>query len=142
MSEFIAFLSKNPLITAALLGTVIAWIIWEFKQLRRGFVALNPGQLVEWMNRKDARVVDLADNNDFLKMHINGAVNMPLADFSAKHKSFNSALDHPVVIYDRSGSKAEGVAVTLVAAGFKQVALLDGGLDAWLRESLPIVKGR
>jgi rhodanese-related sulfurtransferase len=142
MSEFMAFLAKNPLLTAALLGTAAAWVIWELKQLRRGFIALSPNQLVEWINRKDARVVDLADNNDFLKMHIGGAVNIPLSDFSATHKAIHSAQDKPVVVYDRSGVKADGAAVKLVAAGFKQVGLLSGGLDAWLRESLPTAKGK
>ncbi len=142
MSEFLTFLAKNPLLSAALLGTAMAWIFWELKQLRRGFFALNPNQLVEWINRKDARVFDLTDNNDFLKMHINGAVNIPLADFSALHKSVQSALDKPVVVYDRKGLKSDGAAAKLVAAGFKQVGLLSGGLDAWLRESLPTAKGK
>ena len=142
MSEFITFLAKNPLLTTALVGTAIAWIIWELKRLRRGFVALNPNQLVEWINRKDARVFDMNDNNDFLKMHIGGAVNIPIADFSASHKSLHSAQDKPVVVYDRSGVKADGAALKLVAAGFKQVGLLSGGLDAWLRESLPTAKGK
>ena len=142
MSEFLTFLTKNPLMTTALLGTVIAWIFWELKQLRRGYVALNPNQLVEWINRKDARVIDLTDNNDFLKAHIGGAVNIPLADFSAAHKAVHSAQDKPVVVYDRSGLKSDSAAAKLVAAGFKQVGLLSGGLDAWLRESLPTAKGK
>ena len=142
MSEFLTFLAKNPLLSAALLGTVMAWIFWELKQLRRGFVALNPNQLVEWINRKDARVFDLTDNNDFLKAHISGAVNIPLADFSATHKSVKSALDKPVVVYDRTGMKSDSAAAQLVAAGFKQVGSLSGGLDAWLRDSLPTAKGK
>ncbi len=142
MSEFISFLAKNPLISAALLGTIIAWIFWELKQLRRGFIALSPNQLVEWINRKEARVFDLADNNDFLKAHVFGAINIPLADFSATHKSLKSAQDKPVVVYDRSGLKSDSAAAKLVAAGFKQVGLLSGGLDAWLRESLPTAKGK
>ena len=92
--------------------------------------------------KPDARVVDLTDNNDFLKMHIGGAVNIPLSDFSATHKAIHSAQDKPVVVYDRSGVKADGAAAKLVAAGFKQVGLLSGGLDAWLRESLPTAKGK
>jgi len=142
MSDFINFLAKNPLLTAALVGTVIAWIFWELKQMRRGFVALNPNQLVEWINRKDARVIDLTENNDFLKAHIAGAVNIPLADFSATHKAVQSAQDKPVVVYCRSGVRSDSAAAKLVAAGFKQVGLLSGGLDAWLRESLPTAKGK
>ena len=142
MSEFINFLAKNPLLTAALLGTAIAWIFWELKQLRRGFIALSPNQLVEWINRKDARVIDLTENNDFLKAHIGGAVNIPLADFSATHRAVQSTHDKPVVVYCRTGVRSESAAAKLVAAGFKQVGSLSGGLDAWLRESLPTVKGK
>jgi rhodanese-related sulfurtransferase len=142
MSEFILFLSHNALLSAGLIGTLLAWIFWEVKQLRRGFVALSPAQLVEWMNRQDARVIDLAENNDFLKSHIDGAVNIALGDFSATHKAIKSALERPIVVYDRAGLRADQAAAQLVKAGFKQVALLDGGLDAWTRESLPTAKGR
>jgi len=71
-----------------------------------------------------------------------GAVNIPLADFSATHKSVKSALDKPVVVYDRTGMKSDSAAAQLVAAGFKQVGSLSGGLDAWLRDSLPTAKGK
>jgi rhodanese-related sulfurtransferase len=142
MNELLDVFKNNPILSLLLLGTLSAWIVWEVRQLRRGFSVLNANQLVEWINRKDAKVLDLADNNDFLKQHIAGAVNVPLADFSSDHKAVKSAADVPVVVYDRSGLRADSAAAKLVKAGFKQVAMLDGGLDAWLRESLPTVKGR
>jgi rhodanese-related sulfurtransferase len=142
MNEFVDVLKNNPLLSLMLFGTLAAWIVWEVKQMRRGFAVINANQLVEWINRKDAKLLDLADNNDFLKQHIAGAVNVPLADFSSEHKSLKSVGEVPVVVYDRSGLKADAAAAQLVKAGFKQVAMLDGGLDAWLRESLPTAKGR
>jgi rhodanese-related sulfurtransferase len=145
MTEFTAFLSQNAFLSIAFVASVLMWMAWEIKQLNRGFLVLTPAQLVEWMNRKEARVLDLAGNNDFLKMHIDGAQNVPLDDFSPEHKALKAlkaAAERPIVVYDRAGVRAEVAAAQLVKAGFKQVATLDGGLDAWLRESLPTAKGR
>lgn len=142
MSEFLNFLLNNPLLSASLLGVLAAWIFWEIQQLRRGFVVLSPAQTVEWINRKQARVIDLAENNDFLKAHIDGASNIPSSDFSPTHKNLKCAPDRPLVIYDRNGVGAERVAATLVRAGFSQVAVLGGGIEAWQRDSLPTAKGR
>lgn len=142
MSEFLNFLFSNPLLSATFLGVLVAWIYWEIQQLRRGFLVISPAQLVEWMNRKEARVIDLAENNDYLKAHIDGASNIPSSDFSPTHKNLKCAPDRPLVVYDRNGVGAERVAATLVRAGFTQVAVLSGGLDAWIRDSLPTAKGR
>jgi rhodanese-related sulfurtransferase len=142
MNEILNVLKSNPVLSLMFFGTMAAWLMWEIKQMRRGFAAINANQLVEWINRKDARVIDLSENNDFLKQHIAGALNVPLSDFSSDHKALKSAANQPVVVYDRSGLRADAAAAKLVQAGFKQVAMLDGGLDAWLRESFPTAKGR
>ena len=142
MSELLAFLTKNPVLSLLLLGTLIAWVGWELRQLGRKYKMISAQRLVEIQNREKALIIDLNDNNEFLKRHIDGAVNVPLADLTAEHKFLKGDKDRQVVVYDHAGIKAEAAALKLITAGFKQVSVLDGGLESWLRENFPTVKGR
>jgi rhodanese-related sulfurtransferase len=142
MSALFSFLASHPILTAALVGVVLAWISWEISQLRRGFVALSPQQLVLWMNKQNARVIDLATNNEFLKLHVDGAVNMPAADFALEHKALKGEKNRPIVLCDRGNPIAATIAAKLKAAGFPTVAILDGGLEAWQAAQLPCARGR
>jgi rhodanese-related sulfurtransferase len=142
MSDFFTFLSANPVLSLLLLGTLVAWTGWELKQLRRKHQVIAPQRLVELLNRERAYVIDLNENNQYLKHHIDGAINIPLGDFSPSHKSIKAEKTQAIVVYDAAGLKAESVAEQLAAAGFTTLFVLDGGLDNWQRERFPTVKGR
>jgi rhodanese-related sulfurtransferase len=141
MSELFAFAARHPGLSLAFVVISIAWLAWEVNLRRRGFRGLNNNELSHWMNRKDAIVIDLSSNNDFLKGHIPGALNIASSELApANHASLKK--DRPVVLYDRSGREAERACAQLKKQGFAEVGFLEGGLDGWLRESLPVVKGR
>jgi rhodanese-related sulfurtransferase len=141
MSELFAFASRHPTLSLLFVGVGVAWVMWEIGQMRRGYRGLSSNELSLWINRRDAAVIDLCNNNDYLKGHIPGAINLGAAELAEdKTKSLNR--EKPVVVYDRNGMDAPKAAATLKAMGFKEVAYLDGGLDTWLRDALPVVKGR
>ncbi len=141
MNELMAFATRSPGLSLAFVGIACAWVIWEIGQLRRGFRGLNNNEVSHWINRKDALVIDLSANNEFLKGHIPGAVNLAANELgSSDSKSLKK--DRPIIVYDRSGREAERAAATLKRLGFAEVAFLDGGFDGWVRESLPVAKGK
>jgi rhodanese-related sulfurtransferase len=142
MTDLFAFFAQNFLLSAAFFGTLIAWGFYEVSLLRRGFRMLSPQQLVMLINRENPHLIDLASNNEFLKAHIAGAVNMPLPDFSPQHKALAGDKTRHVVLYDRNGTAATAVAQKMQRAGFEKLAVLDGGLDAWVQDQLPCAKGR
>ena len=57
-------------------------------------------------------------------------------DFSSleKHK------DKPIIVVCAAGINATKVANQLLKAGFSQVNLLKGGMNAWTTAGLPVVK--
>jgi len=141
MSELMAFAARSPALSLAFVGIICGWAFWEISRLRRGFRGLNNNEVSHWINRKDALIIDLSANNEFLKGHIPGAVNLAASELAtADSKSLKK--DRPVVVYDRDGREAERAAAALKRMGFSEVAFLDGGFDGWVRESLPIAKGR
>ena len=141
MNELMAFATRSPGLSLAFVGIACAWVIWEITRLRRGYRGLNNNEVSHWINRKDALVIDLSANNEFLKGHIPGAVNLAASELAAS-ESKSLKKDRPVVVYDRNGREAERAAALLKRLGFADVAFLDGGYDGWVRESLPVAKGR
>ena len=94
------------------------------------------------INRDDALVVDLRPAADFEKGHIAGAKNVQMAQFDPENKHLAPAKALPVVLVCKSGETASGAAKRLRKAGFANVNVLEGGVQAWQGADLPLVKGR
>ena len=94
------------------------------------------------INRDDALVVDLRPAADFEKGHIAGAKNVQMAQFDPENKQLAPAKALPVVLVCKSGETASGAAKRLRKAGFANVNVLEGGIQAWQGADLPLVKGR
>ena len=101
-------------------------------------------------------VVDLSKIENYLKMHVPGAVHieypqiiaasrpvMGLVPDDATLESVFSALGidehtHVVAYDDEGGGRAARLLWTLEVAGHKQYSLLNGGLHAWVNEGHPL----
>ena len=107
-----------------------------------GFRRLGPAQLTALINRDNALVVDLRPIADFDKGHIAGSKNVQLSQFDPENKQLAPAKALPVVLVCKLGESAVGAAKRLRKAGFSNVNVLEGGIQAWQSADLPLVKGR
>ena len=84
----------------------------------------------------EVQVVDVREPNEWTAGHIDGSVHIPLNTLLA---GGSSALDatKPTVVVCRSGARSELATLMLQARGF-EVANLIGGLEAWMRDGLPL----
>lgn len=137
-----AFIGRHPLLGMGLVGLTVAIIINELSPLFRGYKALRPGELTALINRDEALVVDIRAYADFEKGHIAGSKNVLPSQFDPDSKLLAGAKASPVVVVCYRGISASGVARQLKRAGFAQVSILDGGIEAWQSADLPLVKGR
>ncbi len=98
--------------------------------------AVSPKAVIDLINKEDAVVIDVRGAAEFKRGHIAKARNVP-ADQMAKAVS---GLDkaRPVVLCDQSGAVARMVSRLLKSMGFEKVYLLEGGIDAWKKENLPL----
>ena len=94
------------------------------------------------INRDDALVVDLRPAADFEKGHIAGAKNVQMTQFDPENKHLAPAKALPVVLVCKSGETASGAAKRLRKAGFANINVLEGGVQASQAADLPLVKGR
>ncbi len=102
---------------------------------------LTPQLVTHLMNREMAVVVDLREPNSFLDGHIIGAVNVPISGWDTAVKKLQPHRSKPIIVVDAMGQKAQAYATKLKQAGFENVKILGGGLNAWKNAKLPIVKG-
>ena len=141
-ADLAAFAGRNPVLSLALVGLTVAIIVNEILGLLSGVRRIGPAQLTALVNRDNALVVDLRAIGDFEKGHIAGAKNVQMSQFDPENKALAPAKALPVVLVCQAGQTAHTAAKRLRKAGFAQVAVLEGGIQAWLSADLPLVKGR
>ena len=137
-----AFAGRHPILSLALAGITLAILYNEIAGRLGGYRRLGPAQLTALINRDNALVVDLRSPGEFEKGHIAGSKNVQPSQFDPEHKQLAAAKALPVVLVCRVGQTASGAAKRLRKAGFAQVSVLEGGVQAWQAADLPLVKGR
>ena len=141
-ADLAAFAGRNPVLSLALVGLTVAIIVNEILGLLSGVRRIGPAQLTALVNRDNALVVDLRAIGAFEKGHIAGAKNVQMSQFDPENKALAPAKSLPVVLVCQVGQTATTAAKRLRKAGFAQVAVLEGGIQAWQSADLPLVKGR
>ncbi len=72
--------------------------------------------------------------------HIGDARNLPAAELEAKADTLKRWRDKNVITYCDNGTSAASGARTLMKLGFTKVFTLQGGLNAWVKDNLPLAK--
>ena len=73
--------------------------------------------------------------------HIGDARHVAEADLEPQVDTLKKWRERNVIVYCDSGSRSAGAARKLTQLGFAKVFNLAGGLDAWRKDNLPLVKG-
>lgn len=92
------------------------------------------------MNKEGALLLDVREPEEYSVGHAPGAKLIPLGQLGARLQELAEYKDKPIVVICRSGRRS-GIAVgQLEAAGFKQARNVLGGIQAWEKNGLEIVK--
>lgn len=79
-----------------------------------------------------AAIVDIRPPGDWAGGHVPGAQNLPLV--SVRGRAREIAPDVDVIFVDQKGEKSPQAAETAHSLEFKKVFIIEGGLDAWIKE--------
>ena len=90
--------------------------------------------------RESARIIDVREPDEFTGDlgHIPGAELVPLATIGQAAASWDR--DKPMILVCRSGGRSGRAASALVAAGFRRVMNLTGGMLAYTAAGLPVAR--
>ena len=88
-----------------------------------------------------ALVIDLRSKELYDAGHIVDARNVPVArDSNRRPTRLKKWRDKNVITYCDSGADGASGARTLMKLGFTKVFNLQGGLNAWVKDNLPLAK--
>jgi len=103
---------------------------------------LSAGTLEASRRRDPAlRILDVRTPREYESVHLEGSYNVPLDRLAEHAQEIRGAVEHPVVLVCRSGSRSRQAQETLEASGLRNLHLLEGGLDAWIADGRPVRRG-
>lgn len=91
---------------------------------------------------KDSRVklLDVRSAMEFSQVHIKDAINIPIDMLNAKINELSGSSDSYIMVC-HTGNRAAMAADMLIQSGTHQVKVMEGGMVAWQKEKLAVVKG-
>src|SRR5271156_6140429 len=140
MQRLLEYIGHHPYLAGAAVIAALAVLVAEIRERMSGFAALSSMQAVRLMNQ-GALVLDLRPKESFEAGHIADARNVPAAELAGSADTLKKWRDRTVITYCDSGVNGAGAARTLAKLGFTKVFNLDGGLNAWIKDNLPLIKG-
>lgn len=83
-----------------------------------------------------AQLIDVRSPSEFASGHIPGAINIPMDQIEARLRDLSPS--GPLVLICQAGTRARITAALLEPCQL-QVAVLDGGTNAWIQAGFPVV---
>jgi rhodanese-related sulfurtransferase len=140
MERLLEFVANHPLLSGGFVA-VLAILVWtEVMRKVQGLVELSPAQAVPWINRKNGVVIDISPTADFDKGHIVDARNIPMSRLTSNDNEIKKLLDKSILVVCKSGQTAVNAAASLKKQGVSDVAVLKGGMTAWLNDQYPVTR--
>ncbi|HUG56924.1 MAG TPA: rhodanese-like domain-containing protein [Candidimonas sp.] len=106
--------------------------------LKGGGKTVSVQQAVQLANQKQGIFLDVRSHDSFKTGSIPQARNLPVADLTAKLGTLPK--DKPIIVICDQGRESARVAGSLRKQGYDEAVSLAGGLQAWLKDGLPLSK--
>jgi rhodanese-related sulfurtransferase len=102
---------------------------------------MAPAQLLQRQHAGDTPLLlDVRHADEYGSGHIAGAMNIPVEQLAARHGALGVPRDSDIVVYCQSGRRAAKAQALLQSLGYSHVRLLDGSIQGWQQQSLPLVR--
>ena len=123
-------------ITATVSGILLLWSLVS----QRGTKEVDTREAVQLINHQDALILDVRDDSEYAAGHLPNSKHVPSEKIEERWTELEKFKDKPIVVIYQGGVRSNRPSLVLKKNGFSQVFNLMGGIDAWKRASLPIVK--
>ncbi|GJL71704.1 MAG: rhodanese-like domain-containing protein [Nitrosomonas sp.] len=123
-------------IAAVVSGLMLLWPLIS----RKTVTEIDTTAAIKLINYQNAQVVDVRDDSEFAAGHLPDSKHIPAEKMSERWYELEKYKENPIVMIYKSGARTSKPSSILHKNGFTQVHDLKGGIDAWRRANLPIVK--
>ena len=131
MLEFIA---NNIILFVALIILLFLIINLESKLVFSKVKPITHEQLTKLLNNAKKTLIDLREKSEYSNGHIFSAKNIALTDID----TFKIKGESTVVTYASSDSDAQKAAKAFVSKGVNEVFYLEGGINSWIENNMPL----
>jgi len=87
-------------------------------------------------------IVDVRIQSKAVKGHIDGAVNLTIAQLEKSRKIFPSIKTAPIVVYSDNDTQAVSAFNTIRKWGYTNASILEGGVTGWAKAKNPLTSGK
>ncbi|MDP4224393.1 MAG: rhodanese-like domain-containing protein [Bacteroidota bacterium] len=106
------------------------------------FQSLGPHDFqLQYQKTDYAILIDVREPFEFKGKRIKGAINIPTSG-NIERAADTLNTQYTLFLYCTSGVRSSRVAKTLYDKGFRNLISLRGGIVAWRKERMPVIKGR
>ena len=135
MERWLEFMGNHPFLFGTLGVLIVLFFVLEGQRNGR---KISPQSLGILVKAKNALLIDLRDAKDFREGHISGSRNIPYSQITSHLEELKSS-ERPLVFICNLGQIA-GTALQQV--GHADSYRLDGGINNWKVQGLPLIKSK
>ncbi|MEW9797403.1 rhodanese-like domain-containing protein [Alteromonas sp. CYL-A6] len=141
MEQLIEFASNNMLLAGIWVALVVMLVYSYISGLTSPVKEVGTHEATLLMNKQDAVVLDTRQVKEFRAGHILGARQLKPEELrEGNFAKLENQKDKPIIVVCAMGNSARGTAASLSKAGFADVRVLKGGMNAWQGAGLPVSK--
>jgi rhodanese-related sulfurtransferase len=89
------------------------------------------------MNKERIVFVDVRNEDEYKEAHIRNAIHIPADELADRLGRIERYKTEPIVIVCGNGKRSAKATSQLKKAGFKDVSSMEGGMKAWISDSMP-----
>lgn len=131
MDRYIEFILNHYILSLALAVVTYLLIQELIDTAFKKYNHISPLLAVAKMNDTETVVVDVREPHEFVESHIEQAISIPLGKLSDELSKIINHKNKPVLLTCQSGTRAASAGKILTKAGFEQVYVITGGMQAW-----------
>lgn len=141
MDRYFEFVTNHWMLFIALCVVTFLLIQDLIETALQKFETISPILAVAKMNTEGTVVLDVREEMDYAKGHIESAINTPLAKLDKGNNNLDEYKNSPVVVVCQTGTRSTPACKTLTKQGFEKVFQIKGGMQSWEENKLPIRVG-
>ncbi len=145
MAEYSAFASRHLFMVGIWVVAFVALVFVQIRIWTANIKKISSSTASIKVNHDNGVFVDVRSTAFFSKGHISGSLNITASEIkSGKLQRIDNAQDKPVILVgkDKFDSDTFYCARILKRLGYKQVFTLEGGINQWVMDNLPITTKR
>ncbi len=139
MQRLLEYFAHHPWLSGAALAAGIALLVNELLMRGRAAASISPSQAVALINQ-GALVLDVRSREEFDSGHIGNARNVISSELASSLDGLRKWREKNVILYCQSGARSLTALNAMSREGFTKVFNLAGGIEAWRKDNLPVVK--